>query len=241
STCSADNPNTEVSSGDLSYVIYTSGTTGKPKGVMIEHKSVVRLFCATDHWYGFTDKDVWSLFHSYVFDFSVWEMWGALLHGGKLLIPSLEQTKDLHLFFDVCHREGVTVLNQTPTAFYQFTEVALSKDIELSSLRYVIFGGEALNFSSLEPWYSRYSEAPLLINMYGITETTVHVSYRPLDSEELGSASIIGTHIPDQRIYVLDEYLRPVPVGAVGELYIGGAGLSRGYLNLAELTSERFL
>ncbi|CAA7196944.1 Tyrocidine synthase 3 [Chryseobacterium potabilaquae] len=241
STCSTDNPNAEVSSGDLSYVIYTSGTTGKPKGVMIEHKSVVRLFSATDHWYGFTDKDVWSLFHSYVFDFSVWEMWGALLHGGKLLIPSLEQTKDLYLFFDVCHREAVTVLNQTPTAFYQFTEVALSKDVELSSLRYVIFGGEALNFASLEPWYGRYSEAPLLINMYGITETTVHVSYRPLDSEELGSASIVGTHIPDQRIYVLDEYLRPVPVGAVGELYIGGAGLSRGYLNLAELTSERFL
>ncbi|WP_162034195.1 non-ribosomal peptide synthetase, partial [Chryseobacterium potabilaquae] len=241
STCSRENPNTEVSAEDLSYVIYTSGTTGKPKGVMIEHKSVVRLFGATDHWYGFTDKDVWSLFHSYVFDFSVWEMWGALLHGGKLLIPSLEQTKDLHLFFDVCHREGVTVLNQTPTAFYQFTEVALSKDIELSSLRYVIFGGEALNFASLEPWYGRYSEAPLLINMYGITETTVHVSYRALDSTELGNASIIGTHIPDQRIYVLDEYLRPVPVGAVGELYIGGSGLSRGYLNLAELTSERFL
>ncbi|WP_162034194.1 non-ribosomal peptide synthetase, partial [Chryseobacterium potabilaquae] len=241
STCSTDNPNTEVSSGDLSYVIYTSGTTGKPKGVMIEHKSVVRLFCATDHWYGFTDKDVWSLFHSYVFDFSVWEMWGALSHGGKLLIPSLEQTKDLHLFFDVCHREAVTVLNQTPTAFYQFTDIVLSKDIELTQLRYVIFGGEALNFASLEPWYGRYSEAPLLINMYGITETTVHVSYRPLDSKELGSACIIGTHIPDQRIYVLDEYLRPVPVGAVGELYIGGAGLSRGYLNLAELTAERFL
>ncbi|RNA62516.1 amino acid adenylation domain-containing protein [Chryseobacterium nematophagum] len=241
STCSTENPNTELSSEDLSYVIYTSGTTGKPKGVMIEHTNVIRLFSATDHWYGFTDKDVWSLFHSYVFDFSVWEMWGALLHGGKLLIPSLEQTKDLHLFFDVCHREGVTVLNQTPTAFYQFTEVALSKDVELSSLRYVIFGGEALNFASLEPWYGRYSEGPCLINMYGITETTVHVSYRALDSEELGSASIIGAHIPDQRIYVLDEYLRPVPVGAVGELYIGGSGLSRGYLNLPELTAERFL
>ncbi|RMZ58567.1 amino acid adenylation domain-containing protein [Chryseobacterium nematophagum] len=241
STCSTANPNTEVSSGDLSYVIYTSGTTGKPKGVMIEHKSVVRLFSATDHWYGFTDKDVWSLFHSYVFDVSVWEMWGALLHGGKLLIPSVEQTKDLYLFFDLCYRNNLTVLCKTPTAFYQFIEVALFKDVELSDLRYVIFAGEALNFASLEPWYGRYSEAPLLINMYGTTETTVHTSYRVLDSGELGNSSMVGKSIPDQRIYVLDAYLRPVPVGAVGELYIGGAGLSRGYLNLAELTSERFL
>ncbi|RMZ58234.1 amino acid adenylation domain-containing protein [Chryseobacterium nematophagum] len=238
---STANPNTEVSSGDLSYVIYTSGTTGKPKGVMIEHKNVVRLFSATDHWYGFTDKDVWSLFHSYVFDVSVWEMWGALLHGGKLLIPSVEQTKDLYLFFDLCYRNNLTVLCKTPTAFYQFIEVALSKDVELSDLRYVIFAGEALNFASLEPWYGRYSEAPLLINMYGTTETTVHASYRVLDSGELGNSSMVGKSIPDQRIYVLDAYLRPVPIGAVGELYIGGAGLSRGYLNLAELTSERFL
>ncbi|CAA7393176.1 Linear gramicidin synthase subunit D [Chryseobacterium fistulae] len=239
--CSIDNPTTEVSSGDLSYVIYTSGTTGKPKGVMIEHKNVVRLFSATDHWYGFTDKDVWSLFHSYVFDVSVWEMWGALLHGGKLLIPSVAQTKDLYLFFDLCYKNNLTVLCKTPTAFYQFIDVALSKEVELSRLRYVIFAGEALNFASLEPWYGRYSENPLLINMYGTTETTVHASYRELDSEELGNSSMVGKSIPDQRIYVLDAYLRPVPVGAVGELYIGGAGLSRGYLNLAELTSERFL
>ncbi|RNA61469.1 amino acid adenylation domain-containing protein [Chryseobacterium nematophagum] len=241
STCSTANPDTEVSSEDLSYVIYTSGTTGKPKGVMIEHKSVVRLFSATDHWYGFTDKDVWSLFHSYVFDVSVWEMWGALLHGGKLLIPSVEQTKDLYLFFDLCYKNNLTVLCKTPTAFYQFIEVALSKDVELSDLRYVIFAGEALNFASLEPWYGRYSEVPLLINMYGTTETTVHASYRALDSGELGNSSMVGKSIPDQRIYVLDGYLRPVPIGAIGELYIGGSGLSRGYLNLPELTSERFL
>ncbi|RNA62698.1 amino acid adenylation domain-containing protein [Chryseobacterium nematophagum] len=241
STCSTANPNTEVSSEDLSYVIYTSGTTGKPKGVMIEHKSVVRLFSATDHWYGFTDKDVWSLFHSYVFDVSVWEMWGALLHGGKLLIPSVEQTKDLYLFFDLCYKNNLTVLCKTPTAFYQFIEVALSKDVELSDLRYVIFAGEALNFASLEPWYGRYSEVPLLINMYGTTETTVHASYRELDSGELGNSSMVGKSIPDQRIYVLDGYLCPVPIGAIGELYIGGSGLSRGYLNLPELTEERFL
>ncbi|WP_162034270.1 non-ribosomal peptide synthetase, partial [Chryseobacterium potabilaquae] len=241
STCSRENPNIEVSSGDLSYVIYTSGTTGKPKGVMIEHKSVVRLFSATDHWYGFTDKDVWSLFHSYVFDVSVWEMWGALLHGGKLLIPSVEQTKDLYLFFDLCYKNNLTVLCKTPTAFYQFIEVGLSKDVNLSKLRYVIFAGEALNFASLEPWYGRYPESPSLINMYGTTETTVHASYRVLDSGELGNSSMVGKSIPDQRIYVLDGYLRPVPVGAVGELYIGGSGLSRGYLNLVELTEERFL
>ncbi|WP_050021261.1 non-ribosomal peptide synthetase [Chryseobacterium sp. P1-3] len=238
---SIENPVTSVASNHLAYVIYTSGTTGMPKGVLQEHRNVARLFSATDHWYQFNDQDVWSLFHSYVFDFSVWEIWGALFYGGKLLVPSSEQTKDTNLFFSLCLEEGLTVLNQTPTAFYQFIDTALQRDEILSSLRYVIFGGEALNLASLKPWYERYHSSPTLINMYGITETTVHVTYKKLSPEDLDKASLIGENIPDQGMYILDKHLRAVPVGAVGELYVGGAGIARGYLNREELTAERFI
>ncbi|UHO38304.1 amino acid adenylation domain-containing protein [Chryseobacterium capnotolerans] len=238
---SIENPITSVASNHLAYVIYTSGTTGMPKGVLQEHRNVARLFSATDHWYQFNDKDVWSLFHSYVFDFSVWEIWGALFYGGKLLVPSSEQTKDTNLFFSLCLEEGLTVLNQTPTAFYQFIDTALQREEDLTDLRYVIFGGEALNLASLKPWYDRYSESPTLINMYGITETTVHVTYKKLSAEDLDKASLIGENIPDQGMYILDKHLRAVPVGAVGELYVGGAGIARGYLNREELTAERFI
>ncbi|KFF74862.1 hypothetical protein HX13_12815 [Chryseobacterium sp. P1-3] len=238
---SIENPVTSVASHHLAYVIYTSGTTGMPKGVLQEHRNVARLFSATDHWYQFNDQDVWSLFHSYVFDFSVWEIWGALFYGGKLLVPSSEQTKDTNLFFSLCLEEGLTVLNQTPTAFYQFIDTAIQRDEQLSSLRYVIFGGEALNLASLKPWYERYHSSPTLINMYGITETTVHVTYKKLSAEDLDKASLIGENIPDQGMYILDKHLRAVPVGAVGELYVGGAGIARGYLNREELTAERFI
>ncbi|MDN3695558.1 amino acid adenylation domain-containing protein [Chryseobacterium tructae] len=234
-------PVTSVNSSHLAYVIYTSGTTGMPKGVLQEHRNVARLFSATEHWYQFNDKDVWSLFHSYVFDFSVWEIWGALFYGGKLLLPSSEQTKDTNLFFSLCLEEGLTVLNQTPTAFYQFIDVALQREEHLTSLRYVIFGGEALNLASLKPWYERYHSSPTLINMYGITETTVHVTYKKLSAADLDKASLIGENIPDQGMYILDKHLRAVPVGAVGELYVGGAGIARGYLNREELTAERFI
>nr|WP_260232358.1 non-ribosomal peptide synthetase [Chryseobacterium lactis] len=238
---STQNPITQVNSSHLAYVIYTSGTTGMPKGVMQEHRNVARLFSATDHWYHFNEGDVWSLFHSYVFDFSVWEIWGALFYGGKLLIPSYEQTKDTNLFFSLCLQEGLTVLNQTPTAFYQFIDTALQREEQLTTLRYVIFGGEALNLASLKPWYERYQFSPDLINMYGITETTVHVTYKKLSVKDLDKASLIGENIPDQGMYILDKHLRAVPVGAVGELYVGGAGIARGYLNRAELTAERFI
>ncbi|WP_143298032.1 AMP-binding protein, partial [Burkholderia pseudomallei] len=100
----------------LAYVIYTSGSTGRPKGVMVEHAQVVRLFGATQAWFGFDERDVWTLFHSYGFDFSVWEMWGALLHGGRLVIVPTEVTRTPSAFFALLCAEGVTVLNQTPSA-----------------------------------------------------------------------------------------------------------------------------
>ncbi|SCX62694.1 AMP-binding enzyme C-terminal domain-containing protein, partial [Variovorax sp. EL159] len=228
------------------YVIYTSGSTGKPKGVVISQQNVVRLLGATEQWFGFGPQDVWTLFHSHAFDFSVWELWGALLRGGQLIVvPSLISRSPAE-FLSLLVRKQVTVLNQTPSAFHQLAQ-AEREHPELQAglaLRCVIFGGEALELRLLKDWYERHGdEAPSLINMYGITETTVHVTYAALSKALMGSDanSLIGRGIPDLRTYVLDAALQPVPVGVTGELYIAGAGLARGYLNRPALSAERFV
>ncbi|MFB8167183.1 amino acid adenylation domain-containing protein [Kitasatospora purpeofusca] len=229
---------------DTAYVIYTSGSTGRPKGVPVTHHNVVRLFSATDHWFGFGAQDVWTLFHSYAFDFSVWELWGALLRGGRLVVVPHLVSRDPAAFLDLLARERVTVLNQTPSAFYQLSAADRERPGTELALRYVVFGGEALELGRLDDWYERHADdAPTLVNMYGITETTVHVSYIALDraSAAAGSSSTIGVNIPDLRIYVLDQYLQPVPPGVTGEMYVAGAGLARGYLGRPALSSERFV
>ncbi|HEY0022716.1 MAG TPA: non-ribosomal peptide synthase/polyketide synthase [Longimicrobium sp.] len=227
----------------LAYVIYTSGSTGTPKGALIEHRNVARLFSATDAWFGFGPDDVWTLFHSYAFDFSVWELWGALLYGGRVVVVPFDVSRDPEAFHALVQRERVTVLNQTPSAFRQFIRADGERGGELA-LRVVVFGGEALEPASLREWVERRGiETPRLVNMYGITETTVHVTYRPLGREDVfgGSGSPIGRAIPDLRLYVLDPGRRPLPVGIPGELYVGGGGVARGYLNRPELTAERFV
>ncbi|MFD4763041.1 amino acid adenylation domain-containing protein [Streptomyces sp. NPDC058439] len=237
-----DPPDQAAGPGSLAYVIYTSGSTGTPKGVMVEHRNVTRLFKATRDWFRFGEDDVWTLFHSFAFDFSVWEIWGALLHGGRLVIVPEPTTRDPREFHALLCAEGVTVLNQTPSGFRQLI-AAQGEDSAAHRLRTVVFGGEALDIAALRPWLSRpVNRATELVNMYGITETTVHVTYRPLSEADLdGTGSPIGVHIPDLRTYVVDRHGRPAPVGAVGELYVGGAGVARGYLNRPELTAERFL
>ncbi|HFQ8089065.1 TPA: pyoverdine non-ribosomal peptide synthetase PvdD, partial [Pseudomonas aeruginosa] len=186
------------------------------------------------------------LFHSYAFDFSVWEIFGALLYGGRLVIVPQWVSRSPEDFYRLLCREGVTVLNQTPSAFKQLMAVACSADMatQQPALRYVIFGGEALDLQSLRPWFQRFGDRqPQLVNMYGITETTVHVTYRPVSEADLegGLVSPIGGTIPDLSWYILDRDLNPVPRGAVGELYIGRAGLARGYLRRPGLSATRFV
>ncbi|MFD0305959.1 non-ribosomal peptide synthase/polyketide synthase [Streptomyces sp. NPDC127119] len=228
------------------YAIYTSGSTGRPKGVVVPHANVVRLFNRTHHWFGFDESDVWTLFHSYAFDFSVWELWGALLHGGRLVVVPDDTARSPEDFLRLLADEQVTVLNQTPSAFYPLAR-ADAEHPELSAqlaLRIVVFGGEALDVDRLAEWYAHHPDTtPRLVNMYGITETTVHVTYEPLDrtTARTGTASPIGTGIPDLRIYVLNGDLAPVPPGAVGEMYVAGEGLARGYLRRPGLTATRFL
>jgi amino acid adenylation domain-containing protein len=239
----ATNPRVAVQPEQLAYVIYTSGSTGTPKGTLISHRNVVRLFEATQPWFGFTERDVWTLFHSCAFDFSVWELWGALFHGGRLVVVPFDVSRTPETFYRLLCDEGVTVLNQTPSAFRQLIraeEHATARgDLQL---RYVIFGGEALDLKSLKPWFDHHGDArPQLVNMYGITETTVHVTYRPLSIADLDATSVIGVPIPDLQLYLLDAERRPVPTGEPGEIYVGGAGVARGYLNRPELTAQKFI
>lgn len=242
---SSENPASSVTSENLAYIIYTSGSTGKPKGVLINHSNIVRLFKATEHWYNFNQQDVWTLFHSFAFDFSVWEIWGALIYGGRLVVVPYLLSRSPEAFYELLCKEKVTVLNQTPSAFQQLihTEQTIADSGNLT-LRWVIFGGEALEIQSLKPWFTRHGyESPRLVNMYGITETTVHVTYRPITEDDLspGAGSVIGCPIPDLQLYLLDEHKQLVTVGVPGEMYVGGAGLARGYLNRPDLTAKAFI
>ena len=239
---SASNLTSTVIAENLAYVIYTSGSTGRPKGVMVTHGNVVRLFSATAEWFNFGAGDVWTLFHSYAFDFSVWEIWGALLYGGRLVVVPYLVSRSPHAFYDLLRERNVTVLNQTPSAFRQLIQAEQGiEDARSLALRLVIFGGEALEPQSLKAWFQRHGDQrPQLVNMYGITETTVHVTYRPI-LETDNPRSMIGVRIPDLQVFVLDQQLQCVPVGIAGEIYVGGDGLARGYLQRPGLTAQRFI
>ncbi|GAB5525196.1 MAG: hypothetical protein Roseis2KO_30680 [Roseivirga sp.] len=226
---------------NLCYIIYTSGTTGLPKGVMVEHRNVVRLLFNDGFQFDFGSKDVWTMFHSHCFDFSVWEMYGALLFGGKLIIIDKMVAKDTKAYLALLEEEEVTILNQTPSAFYNLIQEETLKPEAALSVRYVIFGGEALSPGKLKPWHAKYNHVKL-VNMFGITETTVHVTYKELSSDDIEQdVSNIGKPIPTLSVYVLDQGQKLVPKGVVGEMYVGGAGITRGYLGKTDLTKEKFI
>ncbi|MFE3828674.1 amino acid adenylation domain-containing protein, partial [Streptomyces sp. NPDC059092] len=271
--------------GHPAYVIHTSGSTGAPKGVVVTHAQVTTLLRSAADRYGFGTDDVWTWFHSFAFDFSVWELWGALLTGGRLVVVDHDTSRSPRDFRDLLIREEVTVLSQTPSAFHQLAH-ADSQERTYSGLRpvrrvgapgtrdsgrhtgstyrtplldrrnlpatalgarlrLVVFGGEALDPARLADWRARHgADGPRLVNMYGITETTVHVTHLDLHADgEAGphGTSPIGSPLDHTRVHVLDGALRPVPPGVAGEMYVTGSGVARGYLDQPGLTAARFV
>ena len=226
------------------YVIHTSGSSGVPKGVVVEHRNVVRLFTTTADRFGFGPDDVWTLFHSVGFDFSVWEIWGALLHGGRLVIVPQEAARVPERLLALLEEEGVTVLSQTPSAFRGLIAAEAVRPETALALRLVVFGGERLDVALLRPWIERHGDTvPELVNMYGITETTVHVTVRRVRAADLRQPEVspIGVPLPDLRVRLVDDEGRVVQDGTPGEIQVSGPGVTRGYLNRPELTAARFL
>lgn len=243
--CNTDNPVSVNNPEDLIYIIYTSGSTGRPKGVMLEHRNVVRLFknstYNTPEYYNIDENDIWTMFHSFCFDFSVWELYGAILYGGKVIVVSDKLAINPKEFLNLLKKEKVTVLSQTPGAFYNLIEEDLKSDDRDLALRYVTFGGEELKPAMLEKWHNKYPETRL-INMYGITETTVHSTYKEITDKDIkAKISNIGSPIPTMHIYIMDRNLNLVPKGFPGEICEGGPGIARGYLGLPDMTDLKFV
>jgi amino acid adenylation domain-containing protein len=234
-------PSPPVGAGDAAYVIYTSGTTGDPKGTVIPHRNVMALLAATRPAMHLDTSDVWSGFHSFAFDFSVWEIWGCLLTGGRLVVVPYWTARTPAAFALLLRDEGVTVLSQTPSAFVNLIPAVLDGDVP-RDLRLVVFGGEALRRPALVPWIRHVPlSACRLINMYGITETTVHVTCHEITAADVvANSRSVGRALPGWSVSVRSAGGRVLPFGVAGEICVGGVGLARGYLGRPELTHERF-
>ena len=240
-------PNTDTDTGaapnldpdTLAYVIYTSGSTGTPKGVTITHRQAARLFDTTHHLYQPGPHDTWTLFHSLAFDFSVWELWGALTHGARLVLVDHDTRHNPTNLAHLIDQHTITILNQTPSAFLPLTHTLT----HTHHLRHIIFGGENLPTHHLTTWHHHHGLThPTLTNMYGITETTIHATHHTLTPTDLTTTtSNIGHPLNDLRIHLLDPHLHPTPTGQPGEIHLAGAGLARGYLHQPTLTATRFI
>jgi amino acid adenylation domain-containing protein len=222
------------------YMIFTSGTTGKPKGVVIEHCNVMSLYQNSNNTFGFTNNDVWTLFHSIAFDFSVWEIWGALLFGGKLVIVPNAVAKNVARFYNFLRDNQITVLNQTPQAFINLSKIDQLKESKLSCLRYVILGGEKLSVKKLEPWVQKNSFSPKIINGYGVTEATIFTTFKELKKENFIDQDIspIGEPVAGSSVILINEEGN---IDCRGEMHVSGYGVSKGYINREELTNNKFI
>ncbi|MEP9415083.1 amino acid adenylation domain-containing protein [Gordonia sp. VNQ95] len=228
---------------DAAYLIYTSGSTGRPKGVVVTRDNLAAMLAAALPVIGAAPGDVWTWAHSPAFDFSVWEIFGALASGGRVVVVDTDTARDPRLFARLIDARGVTILSQTPSAFTGLTAPLL--DISerhttamLASLRWVVFGGEALDVTALRDWHAAHPSTGLL-NMYGITETTVHLTHTVLDVDD--DRSIIGRPLDGVWLGLLDDDGRELPVGATGEMYVAGRQVSAGYLHRPDETRRRFL
>ncbi|MFI6053448.1 amino acid adenylation domain-containing protein [Streptomyces violascens] len=235
-------PLASVPAHAAAYVIYTSGSTGRPKGVRVTHRNVLSLLDATADGYGLGPDDVWTLFHACSFDVSMYEMFGCLLHGGRLVVVPQLTTWEPEEFAELCARERVTVLSQTPSALTVMLDALAARPASTEHLRYVLFAGEALDRRLVERWYEQIGDRTQLVNMYGITETTVHASWCRLRADDVRTAeSDIGTPLPGTALHVLHDDGTPVADRCVGEIYVGGPQVSDGYVGRPRETALRFL
>jgi len=239
------NPAVNVGPENLCYVIFTSGSTGLPKGVMVTHENVVRLFETIRETLDFQSNDIWTLFHSCAFGFSAWEIFGALLHGAQLVIVPEQTRKDPRALYELLRDTGTTVLSQTPSAFRQLLlDPVFAAANHTLKLRRIVFSGEAVVAEDLAIWNKRHGESgPQLVNTYAITETGGQVAVRiyPRGNNDERSNGNVGLPLSDTRLIILDEAQHPLPTGEAGELCVGGPGVARGYLHEPELTAARFV
>lgn len=237
----------DIHGDDIAYIIYTSGSTGKPKGCQVMHRNLSHLFLQHKGCFDFSAADKWIMAHSPAFDFSVWEIFGALVNGGSLYIPDREEVRDGTTFLDLIIKKGITVLNQTPASFYQLTEIMISTaaTLENTALRLVIFGGDILDFVKLRSWLSiKGHDNVALYNLYGITETTVHVTWHKVTDHEIlhaGGVSCIGKPLPGVAVYIVNKQMQLCAAGVPGEILVGGDGVSAGYYKKDVLTSRQFI
>jgi nonribosomal peptide synthetase DhbF len=237
-------PKRAPAADDPAYVIYTSGSTGRPKGVVVSHGNVLALLDATLPLFAVGPDDRWALFHSHSFDFSVWELWGGLLTGGTVVVVPQLEAQIPHEVVELVRRARVTVLNQVPSAFRRLVDAWEEEGRPELGLRYLVFGGERVALDDVRRFLDAYEGTPpRVVNMYGITETTVHATFKLLEPADLAPGAVpspIGLALPHLTVHVLDDHGRPVAPGAVGELWISGSGVAQGYLDRPELTAESF-
>jgi amino acid adenylation domain-containing protein len=228
---------------DPAYVIYTSGSTGQPKGVIVTHDNVLELMRGTLELFGFTAEDRWSVFHSFNFDVSVWELWRAFVDGGCAVIVGDDVVRSPTAFAKFLSEKRITILNQIPSVFRYVVLAWEHEGRPALSVRSIVFAGEAIDLATVARFAEATADArPEFINMYGITEITVHATFKRLTEQDWSTpaGSPIGRALPHLEIAVLDEHGQPVAPGELGEMWVGGSGVAAGYLNRPDLTRERF-